>query len=164
MINRRDVLLLGTSAAAASVTSALVACAEKKKAPAAAEPAGAAAAAPAVAAPAAGTNRHPELAAAAAKCVAAGEICLAHCLESLATGEKMLGDCAKAVQQMLAVCKMIGALGAANSAHLSKAAALCDAVCKDCKDACDKHASMHEECKGCADACGEMLTQVAKVL
>jgi Cys-rich four helix bundle protein (predicted Tat secretion target) len=163
MLNRRDLFVVGASAAAASITSALVACADKKKpAPAAAPTAGSAATAPAAASAPAGTNRHPEFVAAAARCVAAGEVCIAHCIEALAT-DNMLAACAKAVHPMLAVCSMIGALAAADSAHLAKAAALCDAVCKDCKEQCDKHAGMHAECKACADACGEMLAQIAKL-
>ncbi len=148
---RRDLLLLGTSAAAASVTSALVACADQKKP-----------ASPAAVVPAGSADRHPDLVAAAGKCVAAGEICLSHCVDSLAAGETMLGQCARVVHQMLAVCKMLATLASAGSSHLAQAAALCDAVCKDCKAACDQHASMHPECKGCADACGEMLAQLAK--
>lgn len=100
---------------------------------------------------------------AAAKCIAAGDICLAHCLASLAAGETMLAECARAVHEMLAVCRMVSTLGASGSAHLGRAAALCDAVCRDCKAACDKHAAMHAECKACGEACGEMLAQVAKL-
>lgn len=164
MMNRRDVLVVGTSAVAASITSVLVACAEKKKS----APEVATGSAPPGAALSEalqkGPNRHPELAAAASHCLTTGDACLAHCLESLATGDKMLGDCAVSTHQMLAVCHMIGTLAASDSPHLTKAAALCDSVCKDCKIACDKHAAMHAECKACADACGEMIAQLAKLL
>lgn len=149
-MQRRDLLLIGTSAVAASVTSALVACADKQKAGATTPVA------------ARGT-RQDALVAAAGKCITAGEICLAHCIASLAAGETMLAECARAVHDMLAVCRMIATLGSSGSAHLAAAAALCDAVCRDCKAACDKHGTMHPECKACGEACGEMLAQVAQL-
>ena len=100
---------------------------------------------------------------AAAHCQIAGDVCLAHCLELLATGDTSIAGCARSVREMLAVCGMIGPLAAARSARLREAAALCGAMCKDCKVECDKHADKHAECKGCADACEQLIAEIGKL-
>lgn len=93
------------------------------------------------------------LARAASGCVRAGEACLQHCLDLLASGDKSLGDCAKMVTQMLAVCRAVGPIADAGGRHLPAMAQLCQAVCTDCEKVCREHASHHEVCKACADAC-----------
>lgn len=114
---------------------------------------------PAPAKPVAGTG----LAAAAAACVQVGEECLQHCLALLADGDESLGDCAKNVQQMLAVCRATGPLVYAGSKHLRAFAAVCAAVCADCETACRKHESHHAICKACAEACAKTVAEAKKL-
>ena len=164
-MNRRDLLVIGTSAAAASVTGHLIACAsENKEQPATKEKP---AAAPQKSSGADQhkhhtTHRHGTFAMAAANCQVAGDACIAHCLEMFATGDTSMAACAAAVNSMLAVCNMLGTLAASNSPHLKTAATLCLAVCTDCKRECDKHLK-HAECKACADACETMIVEAKKL-
>jgi Cys-rich four helix bundle protein (predicted Tat secretion target) len=100
---------------------------------------------------------------AAAECVRVGEECLQHCLALLADGDESLGDCAKSVQQMLAVCRAAGPLVYAGSKHLGAFAKVCAAVCADCEAACRKHEGHHAVCKRCAEACAKIVAE-AKTL
>lgn len=100
---------------------------------------------------------------AAADCVRVGEECLQHCLTLLASGDESLGDCAKSVQQMLAVCRAAGPLAYAGSKHLGAFARLCADVCGDCEAACRKHESRHAICKQCADACAKTVAAAKKI-
>jgi Cys-rich four helix bundle protein (predicted Tat secretion target) len=165
-MNRRDLLVVGSSALAASVTAQLVACADKveKKAPSAGS--GAAAGSGAVD-PHAGHAGHGASAAVAsatmaiAHCELAGDACLAHCLDLLGQGDTSMVDCARAVRDMLAACAAARVLVGAGSKHAAAAAALCSAACKDCKAACEPHAAKHATCKACADACDVAVAKVA---
>jgi Cys-rich four helix bundle protein (predicted Tat secretion target) len=103
------------------------------------------------------------LARAASGCVRAGEACLQHCLDLLAKGETGLGDCAKMVTQMLAVCRAVGPIADARGKYLPAMARLCLTVCTDCEEVCRKHAEHHAVCKACADAC-EQTAAAAKPL
>lgn len=116
-----------------------------------------------VAVAAAADDEARALARAASGCVRAGEACLQHCLDLLATGDKSLGDCAKMVNQMLAVCRAVGPIADAGGTHLVAMARLCQAVCTDCEKACREHAAHHDVCKACADAC-ESTAAAAKAL
>lgn len=162
-MNRRDVFTITGATVAAAVSANLLACADKK--PAAPPPPPTGSATPPAVDPHAGHggDRNGALAMAAAHCQIAGDVCLAHCLELLATGDTSIAGCARSVREMLAVCGMIGPLAAARSARLRDAAALCGAMCKDCKAECDKHADKHPECKGCADACEQLIAEIGKL-
>lgn len=109
------------------------------------------------AAPAAGLAR------AATECVRVGEECVQHCLDLLAKGDTSLGECAKAVNQMLAVCNAAGPLVYAGSKHLKAFAKLCADVCGECETACRKHESHHAVCKACAEACARTVAEAKKV-
>ncbi len=100
---------------------------------------------------------------AAAECVRIGEECLQHCLVLLAQGDTSLGDCAKSVQQMLAVCRAAGPLVYADSKHLESFAKLCADVCADCETACRKHEAHHAICKQCAEACARTVAAAKKL-
>jgi Cys-rich four helix bundle protein (predicted Tat secretion target) len=103
------------------------------------------------------------LAAAAADCVRVGERCLQHCLDLLAAGDQSLGECAKSVNQMLAVCKAVGPLADAGSKHLAALARVCRDVCSDCERECRKHESHHDICKQCAEACARTVAEAQKI-
>ena len=105
---------------------------------------------------AAAANPHDALVKATAECLAAGRACLAHCLRLLAEGDKSLGDCAKAVNQMLALCDATNSLAAQQAALLPAVAKLCADACKQCAEACKAHADHHAECKACPEQCGKI--------
>lgn len=90
---------------------------------------------------------------AAADCVRAGEVCLAHCLRSLVTGSTMMADCAPRVRVMLAICRAVEALATTDSPHLVALARICLATCTECEAACRPHAQHHPECAECARVC-----------
>jgi Cys-rich four helix bundle protein (predicted Tat secretion target) len=105
----------------------------------------------------------PDLARAAAECVRAGEVCLQHCLDLLATGDKTLGACAQRVNQMLAVCRAVGPLALAGGKHLAAMARICRDVCTDCEAACREHEKHHAPCKACADVCAKVIVEAKRV-
>ena len=140
MLKRREVLLAGATALVAGSSTA----AEKATAPAK-SPAGSA------------------LAKEAAECVRIGETCLQHCLDLLASGDTSLGECAKSVTQMLAICKAVGPMADAGSKHLPALARVCRDVCSDCETACRKHETHHAVCKQCAEACARTVAEAQKI-
>ena len=149
-MNRRDLVTVGMSALAANAVMNHVACATGS------------ASGPAKAT-AASTGANAAFAARASACVAAGHACMRHCITKLAAGDTSLGQCAKLVDQMIALCQATGPLAEHGSPHLKDFAALCIKVCSDCKAECDKHAGHHAECKGCADACGMVIEEAKKI-
>lgn len=92
---------------------------------------------------------------ATAQCMAKGEACLAHCLVLLGQGDKAMGECATAVNQMLAACTALNKLAAQGSRLVKSMAGVAREACSECEAACRKHAEKHAECKACLDACVE---------
>jgi len=100
-----------------------------------------------------GGGTYPALAAAAANCVKAGQVCLDHCFALLGQGDKTLAPCAQSATQMTAVCATLQLLAAQNSKYLAKYAKVCMEVCQGCEAECRKHAAAHQACKDCAASC-----------
>ena len=98
----------------------------------------------------------------ASDCVSKGQVCLSHCHEMLATGDKSLGACAKSVSELLAVCGALLALAAQGAPSLPKLAAVGFDVCTRCEAECRKHVQ-HPPCKDCAEACAACAAQCKKV-
>jgi hypothetical protein len=92
-----------------------------------------------------------------------GEACLAHCLILLGEGDKEMAECAKSVNQMLAICGSLHKLASQNSAYTARFAKLAADVCSDCEKACRKHEKKHAECKACAEACAACLKECKAV-
>jgi Cys-rich four helix bundle protein (predicted Tat secretion target) len=158
-INRRELLLVGAGVAMAKALTVTTACAgsppkaagkpapdelERKAPPAAAQPASA-------------------LAELTAECSRVGQICIQHCIDLLAKGDTSMAACAQTVHEMLAVCQGVQVLALAGSAHLSQAAALCQAVCESCEAACQVHAGHHQQCGDCAAACKAVAEAAASI-
>jgi Cys-rich four helix bundle protein (predicted Tat secretion target) len=108
---------------------------------------------------AAPTDAQRAFARAAAVCIAAGEVCLSHCLRSLQTGDTSMAECARTTRAMLAICHAVPAFAGSGSAHLGRLAALCADVCAECEASCAAHASHDEDCRACAEACRETQRQ-----
>ncbi len=99
------------------------------------------------------TSEMKTAAQAALRCAVVGETCLEHCIRSLSSGSTMMAECAKTVQQMIALCRAVASLAAMGSPHVKEVARICARACADCRAACEKHAGHHVECKDCADSC-----------
>ena len=107
--------------------------------------------------------KHARIINTALDCVKAGEVCLDHCLTELAKGNKMLGECAKRVEDTIPMCEALAKLAAQDSRHLKALANVCIAVCEDCEKECLKHAKHHAECKACAESCRDCINACKKV-
>ena len=104
-------------------------------------------------------NPSQSLISAAADCVVKGQACLAHCLVLLGDGDKSMAGCAKAVNQMLALCGALQNLGAQQSGLLPALAKVALDACQQCEKECSKHKDKHAECKACMDSCQNCIKQ-----
>lgn len=100
---------------------------------------------------------------AAEHCVAAGQVCLNHCITLLSSGDTSMKDCAVAVNQMLALCGAIQNLAAQNSRLTPVLAKVCVEACKQCAQACKAHAAHHAECKACYESCLNCIQACEKI-
>ena len=103
------------------------------------------------------------LLAAAADCVRTGQVCIDHCLELFAEGDKSTAACARSVNQLVPVCEALQELAALNSKYLARYARVALDMCKDCEDECRKHEKEHQACKDCADACAACAKECQKI-
>lgn len=97
--------------------------------------------------------RQAALAAAWGDCAAAAQACASHCQRLLATGDKMLGECLKAVLDADAVATAVARLARYDSAWAPVMARSAIAALDVCIEACRPHVGHHAECKACSDAC-----------
>lgn len=100
---------------------------------------------------------------ATADCMKAGEACLAHCLVLLGQGDKEMAGCAKAVNEMLALCTALFKLASQNSSRVPALAKVVADACASCEKECRKHDKKHAECKACAEACATCLKECKKL-
>jgi len=105
-----------------------------------------------------------ELLSATRVCVEKGLLCQAHCHVLLANGDASMGECTKAVTDMLAVSQALAALTAASSPSMRAQAGVAREVCSRCQEACQVHASIHPSCRECAEACGNALANYTRLL
>jgi len=104
-----------------------------------------------------------ELVQLATECVEVGELCQAHCLQLLATGDTSLANCARSVTVMLGMCKALVTASAQGSTRLKEIARACGLVCRDCEAACKPHAGHHEICRRCMESCRACAASCEKV-
>ncbi|MCR9165589.1 MAG: four-helix bundle copper-binding protein [Nannocystaceae bacterium] len=176
--HRRELLIAGAGALAAKATATTIACAADPE-----KPAGKKAETKTDAkgdtkmeeleghegheghgkAPAADVEVDPELVNIVADCVAAGRVCLNHCLRMLGTGDTSMAECSRAVSDMLAICEASESLAAAGSKHLKALAKVCVTACTDCAKACEPHVGHHAECKACKEACDATIAAMKAV-
>lgn len=97
-------------------------------------------------------------------CVARGDICVAHCIGTLAAGDTSLKDCLTSVQMMMPMCVALGRAAALDTPRLKEIVKVCLAVCEDCEKECKKHAEHHAACKACMESCGTCIAECKKVL
>lgn len=101
---------------------------------------------------------------AAGKCIAAGQVCLQHCIGLLAGGDTSMGDCARSTADMVAISQAAQALAAGNSPQLKAQAAVALAAVTRCAEACSKHAGKHEVCKTCGERCNEAAKEYKRLI
>lgn len=106
-----------------------------------------------------GGSKYQPLIAATGDCIAKGEACLAHCLMLLGDGDKAMADCAKSVNQMLALCGALQKLAAQGSTLTPALAKVALDACTACEKECKKHEGKHAECKACRESCTECIKQ-----
>jgi Cys-rich four helix bundle protein (predicted Tat secretion target) len=109
-------------------------------------------------------KKHVALVAAANECIAKGQACISHCMETFLTDDTTMGKCAFAVQQMLPVCTAMAYLAAYDSKRLKPMAETCVGVCEDCEKECRVHEDHQPECRACADACAALIKEAKKLL
>ena len=97
-----------------------------------------------------------------ALCVSSGEICNAHCLKLMASGDTTLGDCQKLVLEMLAASEALMRFVAVQSSEVSALKPITERVLKACKKECLKH-KKHQACLDCANGCDKALTELASL-
>lgn len=96
---------------------------------------------------------------AAGHCVTTGQVCLSHCVRLLAEGDRSMGECAAAVNQMLALCTALQGLASQGSPLTPALAKVALEGCTQCADACRPHVDHHAACRACFDACGDCIEQ-----
>ncbi|WP_395760095.1 Csp1 family four helix bundle copper storage protein [Candidatus Raskinella chloraquaticus] len=111
-----------------------------------------------------GDPKHKALLAAAGACLAAAEICHAHCLKVLGTGDTSLKICAPLVSATIPVCQALVRLAVLDHGQLKEFAKACLNVCADCETECRKHAGHHAECKVCAEACAVCIRECKQLI
>jgi len=97
----------------------------------------------------------------ASNCVSTGEVCLDHCIEMLASGDKSMAACARSVTELIAVCGALLSLAAQGAPSLPKLASVALDVCKRCETECRKHP--HKPCTDCAAACAACAAECRKI-
>lgn len=110
-----------------------------------------------------GDPKHKALILAASACLTAAEVCHAHCLKLLGTGDTMLKVCAPLVSATIPVCEALVRLAVLDHGRLKEFAKACADVCADCEAECRKHESHHAECKACADACAVCIRECKRL-
>lgn len=106
----------------------------------------------------------PKLLASTANCVAKGQVCLAHCIELLGDGMKVMSACAKSVNQMLTLCSALENLLAQNSNLVPDLVKLTLKACERCAEECKEHVDHHAQCKACYEACVECIKECKALL
>lgn len=97
-----------------------------------------------------------KLIAATSDCSAKGQACLAHCLVLLADGDKVMAECAKSVNQTIALCNALESLAAQQAPLVRALAKVTLDACEACEKECRKH-EKHQQCKDCAESCVECI-------
>jgi len=108
-------------------------------------------------------KRRADLVAATNACIAKGQACISHCMETFLMDDTTMAECAMAVQEMLAVCNAMAHLAAYDSKNLGPMARACAAVCEECEKQCRVHEEHQEECRACAEGCAALLVELKKV-
>jgi len=86
-------------------------------------------------------------------CIQAAQVCIAHCQQLLAQGDKSLGACLRTALDTETACGAVLRLAGLNSRFTAAFAKQSVPVMQACVEACKEHVDHHAECKACHDAC-----------
>lgn len=111
-----------------------------------------------------GPAKHQALIDAALLCVNRGDVCTAHCIALMSTGDTSIKDCLRSVSAMLPMCRTLASLAAQDAQRLKEFAKVCSDVCADCEAECKKHAEKHAACKACMESCTECIKACKSVI
>ena len=100
---------------------------------------------------------------AAGNCSSKAEVCLSHCQELLAQGDKSMSTCAATSREVAVACTALRSLAAQSAPSLPQFAKATADVCARCEAECRKHEKQHQACKDCADACAACRAECAKM-
>ena len=145
-MNRREILIGAAAMAAAATTGRVFAESHEHKH----EHGGA-------------VRRNKDLIKSSQECVAAGQVCVHHCLVLMGEGDKSLATCAISVSDLVAACSTLQHLAAAESKYTIRMAKLVMDICKECEEECKKQ-DKHEECKACGEACAACYKECKKLV
>jgi Cys-rich four helix bundle protein (predicted Tat secretion target) len=106
--------------------------------------------------------KHQALIDAASKCSSAATVCVSHCVQMLAAGDKSLLACAATSREVEVVCEGLASLAAQDAPNLAKYAKVAGEICTYCEAECRKH-PQHPPCMRCADACAACAKECGKV-
>jgi Cys-rich four helix bundle protein (predicted Tat secretion target) len=98
------------------------------------------------------------------QCSMAAEQCLSLCIEQMAVGDMTMGECARSVRDVIALCETSKTLIQARSPLSKEHLALCRKACTACKKTCEPHAMHHAACRACAQACDTAIAAINVVL
>jgi len=108
-------------------------------------------------------NPNAEAIKTANECVAAGQACIAHCIEMIKGGDTSMGECNAAVHISVQMCQTLAILALNNSKLLKDFAKICIISCTDCEAACRKHEKTMAPCAACAKACRNCIETCKKL-
>lgn len=108
-------------------------------------------------------NPYASVVEAAADCVSASQICLAHCVRLLSKGDTDMADCAQSVMDTIALCNALRDMAAHGSSLTPALAKVCIEGCKKCAENCKQHAEHHEECRECHESCLDCVKACEKI-
>lgn len=116
--------------------------------------------------PAASSNpktKHSALIKTSAECVEKGQVCLAHCFDLIAAGDRSVVECARLVTELNAACQALHTLASVNSKNLYLFGSAVKQICNACERECRKHADHHVQCRDCADACVKCRDEIGRL-
>lgn len=106
--------------------------------------------------------KHQALIDTASKCSTTATVCVSHCVQMLAAGDKSLVACAATSREVEVVCGGLASLAAQDSPNLARYAKVTAEICTYCEAECRKH-PQHPPCIRCADACAACAKECGKV-
>jgi hypothetical protein len=83
------------------------------------------------------------------ECAATCEWCADQCLNE--DQLKKLIDCIRTDRDCATICRSSAELLIRDSKYSAQVIDICEQVCRDCAEECEKHE--HDHCRACADAC-----------
>ncbi|MDX2309302.1 MAG: four-helix bundle copper-binding protein [Hyphomicrobium sp.] len=108
--------------------------------------------------------KNAKLVDAAFDCQKAGQACIEHCIDLMASGDASLKDCMRSVEVMLPTIAALAKHAAFDSKRLKAVATLCRDICQDCEGECKKHEEKHALCKACRESCTACIKECNAVI